>query len=217
MIITKIKLGDSQILAGDPLRVLARIPTGSIQAIITSVPRPEFGLDAFLDRASAIFAKAKRVLRRDATLWLHVGDGYAAPRDKNIKPGNLLGIPWRLVLRLQADGWYLRTEIICQIRNAMPEHIRDRPTRAHEYVFLLSPNRHYYYRQTELLEPSGQNKRSVWLTAKRNHDGFPAGVVKSCVEVSTRPGDYVLDPFMISPAVQVAIEAEGRKYLGIQR
>jgi DNA modification methylase len=94
-----------------------------------------------------VFREVRRVLRRDGVLWLVLGDSYWGPaaRHSRLKRKDLIGIPWRVALALQADGWYLRSDVIWAKPNPMPEPVRDRPTRSHEYVFLLSKGRRYYY------------------------------------------------------------------------
>ena len=199
-------------------------------------------LPQFLNRLVAIFAEVKRVLKDDGTLWLNIGDGYTsgnrgwrAPDKKNaaramnirpdtpegLKPKDLLGIPWRLAFRLQEDGWYLRSDIIWHKPNAMPESVKDRPTRAHEYLFLLSKNEQYYYDRTAILEVNGRNKRSVWNVNTQplslaHAATFPPALIKPCILASTRPGDYVLDPFFGSGTVGLVCEGTGRNYVGIE-
>lgn len=119
------------------------------------------------------FREVRRVLRDDGTLWINLGDSYASGGRggggaymverkeaawqgrsslngwKSAPPGlkhkDLVGIPWRVAFALQADGWYLRSDIIWAKTNPMPESVTDRPTKAHEYIFLLSKSSHYYY------------------------------------------------------------------------
>lgn len=121
-----------------------------------------------------VFGEVKRVLRDDGVLWLNLGDSYAANRsyqvpdskhkdvgnsmamraaDWGIPEKNLIGIPWRVALALQADGWILRSDCIWSKPNAMPESVRDRPTRAHEYLFLLSKSPRYFYDAAAIAEP----------------------------------------------------------------
>jgi DNA modification methylase len=120
-----------------------------------------------------VFREVRRVLRDDGVLWLVLGDSFngagrkghgsrigckqgtsrasasgadlVRPNTPNLKPKDLLGIPWRVALALQADGWHLRADVIWSKPNPMPEPVRDRPTRSHEYVFLLSKRRRYFY------------------------------------------------------------------------
>lgn len=199
-------------------------------------------LPQFLNRLVAIFAEIKRVLKDDGTLWLNIGDGYTsgnrgwrAPDKKNaaramdvrpdtpegLKPKDLLGIPWRLALRLQEDGWYLRSDIIWHKPNAMPESVKDRPTRAHEYLFLLTKCEQYYYDRTSILEVNGRNKRSVWNVNTQplslpHAATFPPALIRPCILASTHRGDYVLDPFFGSGTVGLVCEETGRNYVGIE-
>jgi len=129
--------------------------------------------DAYIAQMVEVFREVGRVLRDDGTLWLDLGDSYNAagrtghrsrhgskqetnrasatqadncrPNSDYLKPKDLLGIPWRVALALQADGWYLRQDIIWHKPNAMPESVTDRCTKAHEYVFLLSKSEMYYF------------------------------------------------------------------------
>ena len=134
--------------------------------------------DAYVAGMVAVFAEVRRVLRDDGTLWLNIGDSYcstapgtrnapqtkgsatdpeqwANPRPKTpigMKPKDLIGIPWMLAFALRADGWYLRADIIWHKPNPMPESIKDRPTKAHEYVFLLTKQPRYFYDQDAIVE-----------------------------------------------------------------
>ena len=134
--------------------------------------------EEYVARLVAVFREVKRVLRDDGTLWLNLGDSYNAGRDgghaggtkgasrpevapnrsggnaPGLKPKDLVGIPWRVAFALQADGWYLRSDIIWAKPNPMPESVTDRPTKAHEYVFLLSKSQRYYYDADALREPA---------------------------------------------------------------
>ena len=96
-----------------------------------------------------VFRCVRDVLADDGTLWLNLGDSYGAGKQ-------LLGIPWRVALALQADGWVLRQDIIWHKPNPMPESVRDRCTKAHEYIFLLSKSERYYYDQDAISEPIAQ-------------------------------------------------------------
>jgi DNA modification methylase len=126
--------------------------------------------EEYTARLMEVFAEVKRVLRDDGILWLVLGDSYAAkngsggvtPENKQftnagslaqavrkpshgLKHKDLVGIPWRVAFALQADGWYLRSDIIWSKPNPMPESVTDRPTKAHEYVFLLAKRQGYFY------------------------------------------------------------------------
>jgi DNA modification methylase len=123
-----------------------------------------------------VFREVRRVLRDDGTVWLNLGDSYNGSggaggdyrpgglkegqpkypgrRIDVLKPKDLIGIPWRVALALQADGWYLRSDIIWHKPNPMPESVTDRPTKSHEYLFLLSKSERYYYDSEAIKEPS---------------------------------------------------------------
>jgi len=122
-----------------------------------------------------VFREVRRVLHKSGSAWINCGDTYAGggrgpggekqatnvgacnlgrmPDAPGLKPKDLVGIPWRLAFALQADGWYLRSDIIWAKRNPMPESVTDRPTKAHEYVFLLTKEPRYYYDLEAVREP----------------------------------------------------------------
>jgi DNA modification methylase len=139
------------ILVGDVRQRLQELPDGSVQCVVTSPPywglrdyghEGQIGLeqtpDEYVAEMVAVFREVRRVLADDGTLWLNLGDSYASGKQ-------LVGIPWRVAFALQADGWWLRQDIIWAKPNPMPESVKDRCTKAHEYVFLLTKNSRYYY------------------------------------------------------------------------
>jgi len=143
---------------GDSLTVLQTLPAASAQCCVTSPPYwglrdyghdGQIGLeetpDQYVARLVAVFAEVRRVLADDGVLWLNLGDSYGSGKQ-------LVGIPWRVAFALQADGWYLRSDTIWHKPNPMPESVRDRPTKAHEYVFLLSKSARYFYDQDAIKE-----------------------------------------------------------------
>lgn len=105
----------------------------------------------YINNLVEVFRKVRGLLNDDGTLWLNIGDSY---EDKN-----LLGTPWRLASALQAEGWYLRQDIIWHKPNAMPESVTDRCTKAHEYLFLLSKSAKYYFDYKAIQEPAAQPDR----------------------------------------------------------
>jgi DNA modification methylase len=135
-------------------------------------------------RVRSVFALARELLADDGTCWLNYGDGYAgAPgggqgkngqrasrtftarinrhkRGDGLKPKDLVGMPWRVALALQEDGWWLRSEIIWSKPNPMPETVHDRPTKAHEHIFLLTRSAKYYYDADAIAEPSSDDSRA---------------------------------------------------------
>jgi len=199
-----------------------------------------------------VFRCVHDVLADDGTLWLNIGDSYnnfrsqmgpgqavhgrdklnGKPAEKSkargvdgLKEKDLIGIPWMLAFALRADGWYLRQDIIWHKPNPMPESVRDRCTKAHEYVFLLSKSERYFFDSEAMQEPSvdgsKRNRRSVWTVATRPYKGahfatFPPALIEPCVLAGSRPGDIVFDPFMGSgTTAQVALQ-HGRQYLGCE-
>ncbi len=203
-------------------------------------------LPQFINHLVAIFNEIKRVLRDDGTLWVNIGDGYTsgnrgyrAADKKNparamavrpdtpdgMKPKDLQGIPWRLAFALQDDGWYLRSDIVWHKPNAMPESVKDRPTRAHEYLFMLTKSERYFYDYEAVKEPGlngkPRNRRSVWDVntqpfAEAHFATFPPKLIEPCILASTRQGDYVLDPFFGSGTVGIVCEEYQRSYVGIE-
>ena len=129
--------------------------------------------EEYVQKLVAVFREVKRVLKDDGTLWVNVGDSYAGNNSRTStgragmgeerdgifhrtggKPKDLIGIPWMLAFALREDGWYLRQDIIWHKPNPMPESVRDRCTKSHEYIFLLSKSRRYYYNYKAIQEPA---------------------------------------------------------------
>lgn len=202
--------------------------------------RAELGLEetpeAYVDRLVGIFREVRRVLRDDGTLWLNLGDSYQGSASTGaegketaytgarrlptkagvgLKPKDLVGIPWRVAFALQADGWYLRSDIIWAKPNPMPESVTDRPTKAHEYIFLLSKNQRYYYDAEAVKEEAKDGARAfngqVGGSGSRNDDGRNNSLPvdsrnrRSVWTVATRPykGAHfaVFPPELIEPCV----------------
>jgi DNA modification methylase len=179
-------MSTAQIYIGDCRDVLRALPAESVHCVVTSPPyfglrdygaEGQIGLEgtpeAFVQELVGVFREVRRVLRKDGTLWLNLGDSYATggkggggvymdergekawgPRaglngwrsaPAGWKHKDLIGMPWRVALALQADGWYLRQDIIWHKPNPMPESVTDRCTKAHEYIFLLAKSSRYYY------------------------------------------------------------------------
>lgn len=206
----------------------------------------ERSLDQYVERLVEVFREVRRTLADDGTLWLNLGDGYTSgdrkrrawdprnqarlmgyrpPTPEGLKPKDLLGVPWRVAFALQADGWWLRLDNIWEKPNAQPETARDRPSRSHEYLFLLSKSERYHYDREAVKEPakSGKlrNRRSVWsvnttAVPETNFATFPEELVTPCVLAGSEPGDEVLDPFFGSGTVGVVCIKHGRRFLGVE-
>jgi site-specific DNA-methyltransferase (cytosine-N4-specific) len=204
-------------------------------------------LEDYIKNLVDIFREVKRTLKEDGTLWLNIGDGYTsgnrgwrAPDKKNrgramsyrpptpegLKPKDLVGVPWRLAFALQSDGWYLRSDIIWNKPNCQPESVKDRPTRSHEYVFLLTKSEKYFYDLEATMEDvsngSGKkNRRTVWNINTKPFNGahfavFPPELVEVCLLTGSSSESLILDPFLGSGTVaQVSLEWN-RKCVGIE-
>lgn len=171
---------------GDAYDILTKLPDECINTCITSPPYYglrdyqvdgqiglEQTLEDYIKKLIRIFNEVKRVLRKDGTLWLNLGDTYYNYRPckksytkqtiannnqdlpnncykrnnklEGLKEKDLIGIPWSIAFDLRGDGWYLRQDIIWNKKNCMPESVKDRCTKNHEYIFLLSKNKNYYF------------------------------------------------------------------------
>lgn len=158
--------------------------------------------EQYIEKLVNVFREVRRVLADDGTLWVNIGDSYSnnpsggngymdgrRNRDerrasgivKNLKQKDLIGIPWMLAFALRADGWYLRQDIIWNKSNPMPESVKDRCTRSHEYIFLLSKSQKYYWDIDSIRVPCVSKTKSVPWTdrdyggvggiGERNGDG----------------------------------------------
>lgn len=229
---------------GDALEVMRKLPARSVHCCVTSPPywglrsyladdheskKSELGLERtpeeYVGRMVKYFRQVKRLLRKDGTLWLNLGDSYAtgagkvstapgggkqgekfkahfgkntaSPRTQDLtqpnrmplpglKPKDMVGIPWRVAFALQADGWYLRSEIIWNKPNPMPESVTDRPTKSHETIFLLTKSPRYFYDAEAIKESNspgsierfglqdGKQTRK-WDTSDNKRDGRSDG------------------------------------------
>lgn len=158
--------------------------------------------EQYIENLVYVFKAIKQCLRPDGTVWLNLGDtrtgggrggnpstskhhkqgtniGSLLPpmtKVKGVKGKQLLGLPWRVALALQTDGWFLRSDIIWHVPNKMPESVRDRPSNAHEYLFLLSQSPKYYYDKYAIREPASQadkiDRKPKKFGGNNKHDGY---------------------------------------------
>ena len=232
-----------------------------IDAQLGLEPTPE----EYVENMVSVFQEVKRVLRKDGTVWLNLGDSYAgsngsrgitenthsvkkgdkvllkriegrnftehkeggmpiiSPDSIGLKHKDLVGIPWRVALALQSDGWWLRSDIIWNKPNPMPEAVKDRPTKSHEYIFLLTKSAKYYYdtdaiRELTGNESSGRNKRSVWKITtqpyKEAHFAtFPEELPETCIKAGTSKAGCCADcgtPWVIEREQLTTPEREPR-------
>lgn len=114
----------------------------------------------YINRLVKVFRECRRVLTEDGTLWVNIGDTYCGVggngSDHEYKQKDIIGIPWMLAFALRDDGWYLRQDIIWAKPNPMPESVKDRCTKSHEYVFLLSKSQRYYFDGEAISEPTAE-------------------------------------------------------------
>lgn len=159
---------------------LKKLPDSSIDTIVTSPPYfnqrdysvegqigSESSPEAYIDALVKVFNECYRVLKPSGNLWLNLGDKY--------DQGRLLGMPWRVALRLQDLGWYLRSDIIWHKPNAMPSSVKSRPTTDHEYLFLFSRAKEYFYNADAIREPHVTFSDTSKMKGGRNHFGKPGG------------------------------------------
>lgn len=214
----------------------------------------------FVENLNLIFEEVRRVLKDDGTCWVNLGDTYVGGGrggkngdqtgnsiDRNraekglkwgkptgkvegLKPKDLTGIPWRFALRSQDAGWYLRSDIIWNKGNPMPESVSDRPSKTHEYIFLLTKSKKYHYNAKAIEIPTLEvangkqlfkNRRSVWKInikpVKEAHFAtYPEKIPELCIKAGCKEGGTVLDPFFGSGTTGRVAERLGRKWIGIE-
>jgi DNA modification methylase len=199
--------GINEIIQGNCLEVLKTIPDNSIDCCVTSPPY--FGLrdyghdgqigleetpEEFVAKMVEVFTEVKRVLKKEGTLWLNLGDSYASdtkgsggpskkqlsntgsryePRKFNhgLKQKDLMGIPWMVAFSLRSSGWYLRQDIIWHKPNPMPESVTDRCTKSHEYIFLMSKSGKYYYDVDAIKTPMAESSLQRLSQDVENQNG----------------------------------------------
>ena len=205
--------------------------------------------EEYIENLVSVFRSVRDTLTEDGTLWLNIGDSYYNYRpgkgqalvkqsvsktnqdlpSKCARRGNklegykekdLIGIPWLLAFALRKDGWYLRQDIIWNKPNPMPESVRDRGTKSHEYVFLLSKNQNYYF-DVDAIKEETRRKRSVWNIKTKPYKGshfavFPPDLVELCIKAGSKKNDIILDPFMGSGTTAMVSKSLGRYYLGCE-
>lgn len=192
-----------RVIDGDCREVLPTLEAETIQCCVTSPPYwglrdydhpgqigAEPSPDEYVANLVSVFQEVRRVLRKDGTVWLNVGDGYArnggtgghgpnaivgntkkliqkrnckVPEVWGLKDRDLMGLPWRVAFALQEDGWYLRSRITWVKKAAMPESVKNRPTTSTEEIFLLTKSPTYFYDRNGFREASGANLRNFWI------------------------------------------------------
>ena len=218
---------------------LKELPDRSIHCCVTSPPywglrdygtSDQLGLEEtpqeYVDNMVKLFRQVRRVLKDDGTLWLNLGDSYGEGKQ-------LCGIPWMVAFALQADGWYLRQDIIWHKPNPMPESVTDRCTKSHEYIFLLTKSARYYYDvdaikedsiyapdKTHEIERAKGYYKGKWSNPKKGsrHDGSFKAIrekrnKRSVWTVTTKPykeAHFAVYPEkLIEPCIKAGTSAHG--------
>jgi site-specific DNA-methyltransferase (adenine-specific) len=164
----------NQIICGDSRLTLPQLPADIVDVIVTSPPyylQRDYGdasqignedtPDDYVRRLVQLFREARRVLRPTGSMWIVLGDKY--------QNGQQLGMPWRVALALQSDGWILRSDVIWHKPNAMPSPVKNRPTVDHEYVFFFTASQKYYYDADAIREPHVTFTEQSKMRGGRNH------------------------------------------------
>lgn len=198
----------------------------------------ESSVQEYVENLTEVMKEVHRILHKKGLLFLNLGDTYYSGKgesqsidrkstkrrfgiravDKSgglgmgLSRKSLIGIPWRVAVSLAASGWTLRSSIIWHRENRLPEHVRDRPSRSYEYVFMFSKDRHYYFDKQPLIDQ--EVEEDMWTIAARpkNNGGldtapYPDPLVERCLEIGCVSGGLVLDPFVGGgTTVRVALE-----------
>ncbi|MDO8723101.1 MAG: site-specific DNA-methyltransferase [Syntrophales bacterium] len=203
-------------------------------------------IDGYVQAISDVMDEIRRILRKDGVLFLNIGDTYysgkgeSQGKDKKSnkrrfglravdKSGGLgigiqrkstIGIPWRVAIEMSTRGWVLRSPIIWHRENCLPEHVKDRPSRSYEYVFMFVKGRHYFFNKQPLIDQKVEE--DMWTIAARpkatngiDTAPYPDDLVKRCLQIGCPPGGTVLDPFLGSGTTMRVALAMGNSAIGI--
>jgi site-specific DNA-methyltransferase (adenine-specific) len=250
----------------DALTFLKSLPDESLHSIVTSPPyyaQRDYGAEAqigleetpedYIKALVSVFHEAHRVLRKDGTFWLNIGDSYVGATSQHKDGGSqgktsrysrkhmngvpttgrakrnrtfyemglpmksLVGMPWRVAFALQSDGWILRCDIVWH-RPAASESVKDRPTHAHEYIFMFSKSQHYYYDRSAMLTETGANIQSVWRVTGSPFTGahcatFPPELIEPIIVASCPENGVIFDPFGGSGTVGMVSRQHNRRFI----
>lgn len=203
-------------------------------------------VEGYVSALNEVMNEIRRVLKPEGLAFLNIGDTFYSGKGKSqgrdvkskkrrfglravdksgglgigLQRKSLVGIPWRVALRLTSEGWVLRSSVIWHRKNRLPEYVRDRPGRSYEYVFILAKNRRYYFNKQALIEK--KIEEDLWTIAAQpkptngiDTAPFPDELVVRCLDIGCPDSGVVLDPFMGSgTTVRVALQT-GRSGIGI--
>ena len=211
--------------------------------------------EEYVDNLVKVFREVRNCLTDDGTCWVNLGDSYYNYRPgkgqaihkqsvsktnqdlpstcarrgnklEGLKEKDLIGIPWMFAFAMRADGWYLRQDIIWNKPNPMPESVRDRCTKSHEYIFLFSKSQNYYFDVNAIKESTVdgkglKRKKTVWEIKTKPYKGahfavYPPELIEPCIKAGSEEGDLVLDPFMGSGTTGVSCSNGQRDFIGIE-
>ncbi len=211
--------------------------------------------EEYVDNLVKVFREVRNCLTDDGTCWVNLGDSYYNYRPgkgqaihkqsvsktnqdlpstcarrgnklEGLKEKDLIGIPWMFAFAMRADGWYLRQDIIWNKPNPMPESVRDRCTKSHEYIFLFSKSQNYYFDVNAIKESTVdgkglKRKKTVWEIKTKPYKGahfavYPPELIEPCIKAGSEEGDLVLDPFMGSGTTALVAKSLQRHYLGCE-
>lgn len=202
-------------------------------------------VEEYVSAINNVMEEAYKVLAPDGLLFLNLGDTYYSGKGKshgtdpksskrrfglravdksggldvNAKPKSVLGIPWRVAMRMSENGWVLRSPIIWHRKHCLPESVKDRPRRSYEYVFMFAKNRRYYFNRQPLIEAETEDMWSI-VSRPRSANGlgtapFPDELVERCLHIGCPKTANVLDPFAGSGTTLRVALASGRNVTGI--
>ena len=204
--------------------------------------------EAFVSKLVYLFNRIREKLKDDGTVWVNIGDTYfgpkgghfdssnsithndtgsqyrqqkkAPPKHKYIKIGDLTGIPWMFAFQMQRDGWYLKQDIIWAKPNPMPEAVNNRCVKSHEYIFMFTKKKQYYF-DADALKTHNVRRSDVWFlktaSLKEAHFAvFPEELPALCIKAGSKEGDVILDPFMGAGTTALVAKKLGRKWIGIE-
>ena len=210
--------------------------------------------EEYVKQLVEVFRLVRDNLTDDGTLWVNIGDGYynyksgtgeyakqsfakgrqdlpynnpkRANKLDGYKDKDLIGAPWMFAFAMRNDGWWLRQDIIWNKPNPMPESVRDRCTKSHEYIFLFSKSRNYYFNVDAIKEPTNdgtglKRKKSVWSVKTKPYKGahfavYPPELIEPCILAGSEKNDIILDPFMGSGTTAMVAKQLGRYYNGCE-
>ena len=202
-----------KLICDDAISGLLSLEDRSVHSVITSPPYynlrdynfpKQIGLEEtpeqYIESLVSIFDSVRRVLRKDGTIWVNLGDTYASKSYGSIKTGDLIGIPWMFAFAMRESGWFIRSDVIWAKPNPLPGGALNKPTSSHEYFFLLSKSNDYYYDREATKEDATEKntdgtykkrlKRDVWSVPVASFKGshfavFPQKLIEPCVLAST--------------------------------